>query len=138
MSMSESETVQPDFSKGGGILPAVVQDAHNGEVLMVAYLNEEAFQRTCETGKMHYYSRSRGSLWLKGETSGHVQYVKGVFLDCDSDALLFQVEQKGGACHVGYRSCFYTTWLAGNWQVKKGMQKVFDPEEVYSKQEKGR
>lgn len=92
-----------------GLMPAVVQDHISGEVLMVAYMNKEALLKTLETGKAHYWSRSRQKLWLKGETSGHYQYVKSVKIDCDGDALLILVEQKGSACHTGQYSCFYRT-----------------------------
>ncbi|MBN1587630.1 MAG: phosphoribosyl-AMP cyclohydrolase [Candidatus Omnitrophica bacterium] len=90
-----------------GLIPAIVQDAENGEVLMVAYMNEESFKKTLETGKCTYWSRSRQKLWLKGETSGHLQTVKEILYDCDADALLFKVHQEGVACHTGERSCFY-------------------------------
>lgn len=90
-----------------GLIPAIVQDAENGEVLMLAYMNEESYKRTLETGIMTYYSRSRQSLWVKGETSGHYQYVKSLALDCDNDTILAKVEQVGVACHTGSRSCFF-------------------------------
>lgn len=98
---------QPDFAKGGGLIAAVAQDAVSGEVLMLAWMNAESFAKTLETGEAHYYSRSRQCLWHKGATSGHVQKVKALRLDCDSDALLLLIEQVGNvACHEGYRSCF--------------------------------
>lgn len=90
-----------------GLVPVIVQDYYNRQVLMMAYMNEQAYRDTLKTGRMHYYSRSRGSQWLKGETSGHFQYVKELWLDCDSDTLLAQVEQMGVACHTGARSCFF-------------------------------
>ncbi len=91
-----------------GLLPAVVQDYRTGEVLMLAYINQLAWEKTLETGKAHYWSRSRNSLWLKGETSGHVQLIKEILVDCDQDTVVYKVEQLGGAaCHTGYRSCFY-------------------------------
>jgi phosphoribosyl-AMP cyclohydrolase len=90
-----------------GMIPVVVQDHQTNEVLMVAYMNEEAFDKTCETLKMTYYSRSRNELWIKGETSGHYQYVKSLAIDCDNDTLLAKVEQVGAACHTGNYSCFY-------------------------------
>lgn len=96
-----------------GMIPVVVQDAENNEVLMVAYMNEEAFNKTIETGKMTYYSRSRNELWIKGLTSGHFQYVKSIEIDCDNDTLLAKVEQVGAACHTGARTCFYRN-LASN------------------------
>lgn len=90
-----------------GLVPAITQDYENKEVLMLAYMNEEALRKTVETGKVHYYSRSRKEQWLKGETSGHYQLVKSISYDCDGDTLLIQVEQIGAACHTGHRSCFY-------------------------------
>ena len=94
-----------------GLIPVVVQDAENDQVLMVAYMNEEAFQLTVETGRMTYWSRSRQEIWVKGLTSGHFQYVKSLFLDCDNDTILAKVEQVGAACHTGSRSCFFQTLL---------------------------
>ena len=96
-----------DFSKGGGLVPAVVQDVKTKEVLMLAYMNEESLNKTIETGLATYFSRSRDSLWVKGETSGHFQYVKDIRVDCDEDTILLLVEQKGAACHTGHYSCFY-------------------------------
>lgn len=93
------------------LIPVVVQDAENDQVLMVAYMNEEAFQLTVETGRMTYWSRSRQEIWVKGLTSGHFQYVKSLFLDCDNDTILAKVEQVGAACHTGSRSCFFQTLL---------------------------
>ena len=123
-----------DFAKGNGLIPAIVQDWESSEVLMVAYLNIEAYQKTMETGKMHYYSRSRGKLWLKGETSGQFQEVKEVLVDCDQDALVFKVHLSGGAaCHTGYKSCFYRRVdpKGGFNLIEK--EKVFDPAQVYGK-----
>ena len=97
-----------DWQKLGGLLPAIVQDAGDGAVLMLAYMNEEALSLTLQTGYAHYFSRSKGRIWKKGESSGHVQLVREAFLDCDNDALLLKVEQCGGsACHTGARSCFF-------------------------------
>ena len=122
-----------DFEKGDGLIPVITQDAATGEVLMLAYMNEEAFKKTLETSKAHYWSRSRQKLWLKGETSGHVQEVKEVLLDCDGDTLLLKVEQKGGAaCHKGYRSCFFRRVL-GEDSFEVFQEKVFDPKEKYGK-----
>ena len=119
-----------DFKRGGGLVPAIVQDWKTGEVLMIAYMNAESWARTQETGKACFWSRSRQKLWLKGETSGHVQLVKEIYLDCDNDALLLRVEQVGGAaCHTGYRTCFYRQIVNGR-TVTKG-KRVFDPKEVY-------
>jgi len=110
----------------GDLVPAIVQDARSGEVLMLAYMNREALAKTLETGKAHYWSRSRKKLWLKGESSGHFQKVLEARIDCDQDAILLKVEQEGGACHMGYRSCFYR-----DLEGKVGEEKVFDPDEVY-------
>ncbi|MCI1943801.1 phosphoribosyl-AMP cyclohydrolase [Clostridium luticellarii] len=96
-----------DFKKMRGLIPAVVQDFENGEVLMLAYMNEESLKKTIETGKTWFWSRSRNELWNKGATSGHYQYVKGINLDCDYDTILIKVKQVGAACHTGNRSCFY-------------------------------
>jgi len=98
---------QLDFEKGGGLIPVVAQDAKSGEILMLAYVNKEAVEKTLETGYAHYYSRSRRILWLKGEESGNKQRVLKILVDCDQDALIYLVEQKGAACHTGNRSCFY-------------------------------
>ncbi len=120
------------FDKGGGLLPAIVQDHRTNEVLMVAYINEESWQKTIATGKAHYWSRSRNKLWLKGESSNHVQLVKEVLVDCDEDTVIFKVEQLGGAaCHKGYRSCFFRR-VEDNDLVIKDVP-VFDPGEVYKK-----
>ena len=114
-----------------GLLPAIVQDPRSGEVLMLAYINETAWKKTLETGKAHYWSRSRNSLWLKGETSGHVQLIRDIYVDCDSDTVVFKVEQLGGAaCHTGYRSCFYRK-VAGEALVVHEPARVFDPAAVY-------
>ena len=102
-----AESTGPDFSQGGGLLPAVAQDAASGEVLMVAWMNAESYAETLRTGRAVYYSRSRGRLWRKGEESGHVQTVRAIFVDCDADTILLKVDQLGPACHEGYRSCFF-------------------------------
>ncbi len=115
-----------------GLIPAVVQDEKTGEVLMVAYMNRESLAKTLETGKAHFFSRSRNKMWFKGETSGHVQIVKEILTDCDKDTLVVRVEQKGGACHQGYRSCFVNK-LDSNGDIAEITQpKVFDPDKVYS------
>lgn len=114
-----------------GLAAAVVQDAVNGEVLMLAFINRTAIEKTLETGLMHYWSRSRQKLWLKGESSGHTQEVREVRIDCDGDALLFKVKQNVAACHTGYRSCFYRVSIDGQW-VEQG-EKIFDPDQVYEK-----
>ena len=121
-----------DFTKLDGLVPAVVQDAESGEVLMLAFMNEEAFQKTLATGRMHYFSRSRNKLWMKGETSGHVQEVKEVLIDCDEDTALFKIHQVGGAaCHTGFNSCFYRRLEEGERLVQIKAERVFDPERVY-------
>jgi len=122
--------VELDFTKGDGLIPVIAQDAETKEVLMLAYMNQQAWEETLKTGKATYWSRSRRSLWLKGETSGHVQLVKDVFIDCDNDTVLLQVKQVGeAACHTGYRSCFYRKVKDGNCVVVG--EKIFDPKEVY-------
>lgn len=93
-----------------GLIPAITRDAESGEVLMMAFMNAEAVEKTLQTGKVHYYSRSRRRLWMKGESSGHVQAVREIRFDCDADCLLLSVEQTGAACHTGHRSCFYRVW----------------------------
>jgi phosphoribosyl-AMP cyclohydrolase len=108
------------------LLPAVAQDADSGEVLMLAFVTRAAVERTRETGRAHYYSRSRDELWEKGATSGHTQAVEEIRVDCDGDSLLYLVEQEGGACHTGYRSCFYRT-IDGEVVGDR----VFDPDDVY-------
>ncbi len=115
---------------GKDLRPAIAQDHETGEVLMLAYMDDEALRLTRETGKAHYWSRSRGKLWKKGESSGHEQLVKDILIDCDEDTVLLKVKQIGGACHTGYRSCFYRR-IDGEIVGKK----VFDPEEKYGKKE---
>ena len=119
-------TDTPELAFDDGLLPAVAQDATTGEVLMLAYASREALEQTRETGLAHYHSRSREELWQKGETSGHVQRVQEIRVDCDGDALLYLVDQEGGACHTGHETCFYRS-LDGE-QVT---DRAFDPEEVY-------
>jgi phosphoribosyl-AMP cyclohydrolase len=122
--------IQPDFTKSDGLVPAIVQDAETKEVLMMAYMNRESWEATLQTGKATYWSRSRKKLWLKGESSGHFQLIKAVFIDCDNDTILLQVKQLGdAACHTGHRSCFYRT-LQGEDFIVVG-EKIFNPEEVY-------
>ena len=123
--MSDSSSVDLAFDEND-LLPAVAQSVETGEVLMLAYVTPEAVERTRETGLAHYYSRSRDELWQKGATSGHVQRVEEVRVDCDGDSLLYRVDQEGGACHTGYRSCFYRT-LDGETVGDR----VFDPDEAY-------
>ena len=119
-----------DFQKSDGLVTAVIQDHASGRVLMVGYMNEEAFQRTVETGYATFYSRSRRKLWLKGESSGHRLAVKEIATDCDRDALLIQVEALGpGVCHEGYRSCFFRRLEDGAWKVSE--ERSYDPTSVY-------
>jgi len=121
-----------DFSKLNGLVPAIVQDASSGEVLMLAFMNEEAWQKTLETRRAHYYSRSRDKLWMKGEESGNIQEVKEILVDCDEDTVILKVNQVGGAaCHTGYSSCFYR--LLENDKFKTLGEPVFNPEEKYGK-----
>lgn len=117
-----------DFAKGDGLVVAIAQDFKTKDVLMCAFMNEEALRLTRKTGYAHYYSRSRKKIWKKGEESGNVQKVKEIRADCDSDSILLLVEQKGGACHDGYRTCFYKD-IDGNVKEKR----VFEPSEVYKK-----
>ena len=115
-----------------GLIPAIVQDAKTGRVLMMAWMNEASLKATLETGLMNYWSRSRQKFWIKGETSGHTQKVIRWSIDCDADTLLFQVEQKGGACHTGYESCFYQQFDPQGTPMPIAEEKVFDPERTYS------
>ena len=121
---------EPDFAKGDGLIPAIVQDAETKEVLMMAYMNRESWEATLQSGKATYWSRSRQKLWLKGESSGNVQMISAIFMDCDNDTILLQVKQIGGAaCHTGHRSCFYRKLKDGEF-VEVG-EKIFDPKDVY-------
>jgi len=121
-----------DFAKMGGLIPAIAQDHATGEVLMMAYMNEAAWEKTLSTGKATYFSRSRQKLWLKGETSGNVQQVKEIRIDCDNDTVLLKVEQVGGAaCHTGHKSCFYR--IVENGSLRTVGKPLFDPKEVYKK-----
>jgi len=120
----------PDFAKRGGLITAIAQDHASGEILMVAYMNQESFRRTLELGEAVYYSTSRQELWHKGQSSGNIQVVKEMLLDCDGDALLLKVEQRGeAACHTGRRSCFFRKREGDGWK-DIGVQ-VFDPKKVY-------
>ena len=113
-----------------GLVPAIVQDFHSKQVLMLAYMNREALKATMETGKTHFYSRSRKSQWLKGETSGHIQEVVAMCFDCDNDTVLILAKQTGGACHTGYYSCFFSQW-DDRGGIKIVGEKVFDPDKTY-------
>ena len=124
--------IELDFKKSGGLIPAIAQDWKTGEVLMLAYINEESWKETLRTGHGVYWSRSRSKLWHKGEESGNVQIVKEILVDCDADTVIFKVEQVGGAaCHTGYRTCFFRK-VAGDTLEVVG-ERVFDPEKVYKK-----
>ncbi len=114
-----------------GLVPVIIQDYKNGEMLMLAYMNRESLQKTLSSGKTHFWSRSRNKLWLKGESSGHIQEVKDLFIDCDMDALLIKVEQKVAACHTGYRSCFYRQLQGKAFKVVG--EKVFEEDDIYKK-----
>ena len=119
-----------NFNKSDGLIPAIVQDAETKDVLMLAYMNRESWAATLKSGKATFWSRSRQKLWLKGESSGHVQMIKNIYVDCDDDTILLQVEQLGGAaCHTGHRSCFYRKLEDG--EVIVVGEKVFDPKDVY-------
>jgi phosphoribosyl-AMP cyclohydrolase len=122
--------MQIDFNKMEGLVPTVVQDAETGEILMLAFMNEEAWQATIETGFATFWSRSRGKLWLKGESSGHKLRVLEALTDCDRDAIVLKVESLGpGVCHEGYRSCFFRSLQGGEWLVTG--ERAFYPAEVY-------
>jgi phosphoribosyl-AMP cyclohydrolase len=121
---------RPDFAKAGGLVTAVTVDADGGQVLMVAYMNEEAFLLTLETGKVHYYSRSRAKLWKKGESSGNMQALVEMRVDCDLDAVVLRVRQTGPACHEGYRSCFYRTVSAAG-ELVTDTERLMTPGEMY-------
>lgn len=124
--------IELDFDKTGGLLPAIAQEAETGEVLMLAYMNREAWEATLKTGKATYWSRSRQELWVKGLTSGNVQKVKEIRIDCDNDTILLKVEQVGGAaCHTGHKSCFFKQ--VENGSIKIIGRPLFDPKEVYKK-----
>ena len=124
--------IKLDFNKTGGLVPAIVQDYQTGGILMLAYMNPDAFNATLTTGKATYYSRSRQTLWVKGETSGNMQLIKEIRIDCDDDTVLLKVEQLGGAaCHTGHRSCFYKKIEDGSVRIMEAP--IFDPREVYDK-----
>lgn len=130
--MNAAEATGPDFSKGDGLIPAIAQDSETGQVLMLAYMNAESYAETLATGRAVYYSRSRKKLWRKGEESGNVQQVHGIFIDCDADTILLKVKQIGGAaCHEGFPSCFFRQVIPGGLQVVG--ERVFDPATVYKK-----
>lgn len=122
--------IELNFEKMGGLIPAIAQDDDTGEVLMLAFMNQAAWEETLKTGRATYYSRTRDTLWVKGLTSGHIQHVKEIRVDCDADSVLLKVAQVGGAaCHTGYASCFYQRLEDGALVIVG--QPVFDPKEVY-------
>jgi len=124
--------IEIDFKKGDGLIPVIIQDASTNEVLMLGYMNRESWEKTLETKKASFWSRSRKKIWVKGETSGNFQEIKEICLDCDGDTLLLKVDQIGGAaCHTGFRSCFYQRFEKGEWKVSG--ERIFDPKEVYGK-----
>lgn len=128
-----SDHTGPDFSKAD-LLPVIAQDDATGDVLMMAWMNSEAWAETLKSGNVVYYSRSRQKLWRKGEESGNVQKLKAVFFDCDADTILVRVDQVGGAaCHTGYRSCFFRRIDPATGQLSVEGEQVFDPQEVYGK-----
>ncbi len=119
-----------DFSKGDGLVPVIAQDSSTGEVLMLAFADRKALELTLQTGRAHYYSRSRKKIWEKGASSGHIQTIVEVRLDCDNDSLLYRVHQHVGACHTGYYSCFHKV-VEPDGSLKISGRKVFSPEKVY-------
>ena len=122
-----------DFKKSGGLIPAIAQDYKPGDVLMLAYINEESWNETLKSGVATYWSRSRNKLWKKGEESGNTQVIKEILVDCDEDTVIFKVDQIGGAaCHEGYRSCFFRR-LEKNGELTVTGERVFDPAKVYKK-----
>ena len=124
--------IKINFEKGKDLVPVIIQDASTNEVLMLGYMNRKSWKKTLETKRSCFWSRSRQKLWIKGETSGHFQELKEIYLDCDRDTLLIKVEQIGGAaCHTGFRSCFHHRYEKGGWKISG--EKIFDPKEVYGK-----
>ena len=132
--MSETSSATPAFSGPDGLVTAVAQDATTGQVLMVAHMNREAWDETLASGRAVYYSRARRRLWRKGEESGNIQHVRGIYVDCDADTVLLKVEQVGGAaCHEGYPSCFFRQVTRDGVQIVA--EKVFEPKDVYKQGE---
>lgn len=130
-SSTNPEATQPDFAAGGGLLPAIAQDATTGDVLMLAYMNAESYAETVSTGRAVYFSRSRNRLWRKGEESGHIQIVESVLIDCDADTILLKVRQVGdAACHTGHRTCFYRQVTPQG--LRETEPRLFDPAVVYA------
>lgn len=125
--------IELDFSKGGGLIPAIAQDYRSHKVLMLAYIDKASWEKSLETGEAHYWSRSRKEIWHKGGTSGHVQKIREIYVDCDHDTVLWKVEQIGGAaCHTGYESCFHHVIDPAGKLITVG-ERVFDPEKVYKR-----
>jgi phosphoribosyl-AMP cyclohydrolase len=127
-------TVKPNFRhniNGKLLANAIAQDYKTNEVLMLAFIDEEAYEKTLKTGNAHYYSTSRNKIWFKGEESGHIQVVKEIIFDCDMDAVIFKIEQKGGACHTGHYSCFYQKLSPDQSSLEDIGELIFDPEEIY-------
>ena len=125
-------SINIDFNKSGGMVPVIIQDQKTGEVLMLAYMNEEAYSLSIKTGLAHYWSRSKNRIWKKGEESGHIQEIKEVRIDCDNDTILMKVHQVGGAaCHEGYRSCFFRKVVNDKTLIEE--ERIFDPSKVYHK-----
>lgn len=125
-------SIKIDFNKSGGMVPVIIQDHKTGEVLMLAYMNEEAYSLSIKTGLAHYWSRSKNRIWKKGEESGHIQEIKEVRIDCDNDTILMKVHQVGGAaCHEGYRSCFFRKVVNDKTLIEG--ERIFDPSKVYHK-----
>lgn len=122
----------PDFALGAGLLPAIAQDHETGQVLMLAWMNEEAWRETLATGKAVYFSRSRNRLWRKGEESGHVQHVHEIRVDCDADTILLKVTQTGAACHEGYKTCFFRT-VEGDGEIRIAESRLKSPDEIYGR-----
>jgi len=127
--MKENNVIDKLSFDNDGLIPAIVQDDEDGQVLMVAYMNRESLEKTLNTGKTHFFSRKRKKIWLKGETSGHLQIVREILVDCDTDALLIKVEQKIAACHTGFYSCFYRKIEKD--RLKEVGTRIFDPKKVY-------
>ncbi len=127
---SKSSTAIPNFQLGSGLLPAIAQDATTGQVLMLAWMNEEAWNETLKTQRAVYFSRSRNRLWRKGEESGHQQRVREIYIDCDADTILLKVDQVGAACHEGYASCFFRQVIAVD-DIRVVAERIKHPSEIY-------
>ncbi len=126
--------VKPNFRheiNGKKLATAIAQDYESNEILMVAFIDEEAYDKTIESGKAHYYSTSRNAIWFKGEESGHTQEVREILFDCDMDAIIYKIKQNGGACHTGHYSCFYQKLSEDNEKLENIGKKVFNPDEIY-------